>query len=415
MSRRAELVAVVAALVAAAGAVAGGPVTAGDVRAAAELYEQSHPDPYHDVTRARYRAAVTALQRRAPGLEPDELLVELMRLGALPGVRDGHGGIYPLDSGHGRMLHLLPIRLYRFPEGVHVVAEIGRRGLVGDRLVAIAGVPVAEAVRRVNPLVPYDNEWSRDARALQWLLVPEVLHGLGLADSAGGQTLTFAERGGGRRTVRLDPVTRSRWAAAFPDFFHPLVVPGLPWRQAPAYLAERNRPWYTTLLDAGRVAYAAYNVTDSSDALAQELGRLAARPTVERIVLDLRLNPGGNLYTYAPLLALLRSPKVNTPGRLYVLISRSTFSAAALLATELDRSTRATFVGEPTGGSPNLYADPTAQQLPASGWNFLVATRYWQMSTPRDRRLAIMPDRRVEMRLADFLAGRDPVLARALR
>ena len=309
MSRRAALVAVVAALVAAAAAGAGGPGAAGDVRAAAELYEQSHPDPYHDVTRARYRAAVTALQRRAPGLAPDELLVELMRLGALPGVRDGHGGIYPLDSAHGRMLHLLPIRLYRFPEGVHVVAEIGRRGLVGDRLVAIAGVPVAEAIRRVRPLVPYDNDWSRDARALQWLLVTEVLHGLGLADSAGPQTLTFVKRGGGRRTVRLAPVSSSSYSAGFPDLIHPLVVAGLPWRPSPAYLAERNRQWYTALLDDGRVAYAAYNVTDSSDALARELGRLAARPSVERIVLDLRLNPGGNLYTYAPLLALLRSPK----------------------------------------------------------------------------------------------------------
>ncbi len=143
--------------------------------------------------------------------------------------------------------------------------------------------------------------------------------------------------------------------------------------------------------------------------------RLAARPTIERIVLDLRLNPGGNLFTYAPLLTLLRGPSVNRPGRLYVLISRSTFSAAALLATEIDRSTRAIFVGEPTGGSPNLYADPTAANLPASGWNFLVATKYWQMSTPRDPRLAIAPDLRAAMTVADFLAGRDPVLARALR
>ena len=415
MNRRAVLVAVAAALVAAAAAGAGGPGAAGDVRAAAELYEQSHPDPYHDVTRARYRAAVTVLQRRAPRLTPNELLVELMRLGALPGVRDGHGGIYPLDSDHGRTLHLLPIRLYRFPEGVHIVAELGRRGLVGDRVVAIAGVPVAEAIRRVRPLAPYDNEWSRDARALQYLLVTEVLDGLGLAGSAGRQTLVLAKRGGGRRTIQLNPVDAGTYSAAFPDFVHPLVVPGLPWRPAPAYLAERNRQWYTALLDDGRVAYAAYNVTDSSDALARELGQLAARPTVERVVLDLRLNPGGNLFTYAPLLALLRGPNVNKPGRLYVLIGRSTFSAAALLATELDRSTRAIFVGEPTGGSPNLYADPTSQQLPASGWNFLVATKYWEMSTPRDRRLAIAPDHRVEMRFADFLAGRDPVLARALR
>jgi hypothetical protein len=415
MSRPLAVLVALAALVCTAAAGAGGPGAAGDVRAAADLYERSHPAPFHALTRARYRAAVASLERRAARLEPNQLLVELMKLGALPGVRDGHGGVYPLDSAHRRMLHLLPIRLYRFPEGVHVVAEIGRRGLVGDRLVSIAGVPVEEAIRRVRPLVPHDNTWSRDARALQWLLVTEVLEGLGVADSAGRQTVVLAKRGGGRRTVRLDPVTRSSWAAAFPDFFHPLVVPGLPRRPSPAYLAGRNRPSYTTLLENGRVAYAAYNVTSESDQLARELGQLAARPTVERVVLDLRLNPGGDVFTYEALLALLRGPGVNRPGRLYVLIARSTFSAAALLSAELDRSTRAIFVGEPTGGSPNLYADPTGQNLPASGWNFLVATRYWQKSTPRDPRLAISPDLRATMGIADFLAGRDPVLARALR
>ena len=401
------------ACVSVAGAAAPGP--ASDVRAVAQHLESSHPNLFHAVPRQRFRAAVTALEERADELAPDQLLVELMRLGALPGVRDGHGGIYPLDSSHARELHLLPIRLYEFPEGVHVVAEVGRHGLVGDRLVAIAGVPIAEVLRRVRPLVPHDNRWSRDARAMQWLLVTEVLHGLGVTDTAGRQRLTFERRGGGRREIELAPIGRERWSAAFPDFWNPLVVQGLPWRAAPAYLAERNRPWHTALLDRGRAAYAAYNVTQSSSELARELGRLAARPGVRRVILDLRLNPGGDVFTYAPLLTVLRSPKVNRPGRLYVLIARSTFSAAGLLAAELERLTRAVFVGEPTGSAPNLYADPAALRLPANGWNFMAATRYWQKSTANDPRLALRPDLPVALTAADFFAGRDPVLARVLR
>jgi hypothetical protein len=54
-------------------------------------------------------------------------------------------------------------------------------------------------------------------------------------------------------------------------------------------------------------------------------------------------------------------------------------------------------------------------QLPSSGWNLHAPTRYWQKSSPRDRRLAIHPDLPVRLTAADFLAGRDPVLARALR
>jgi C-terminal processing protease CtpA/Prc len=156
-------------------------------------------------------------------------------------------------------------------------------------------------------------------------------------------------------------------------------------------------------------------VTQSSSELARELGRLAGRPGVRRVILDLRLNPGGDVFTYAPLLTVLRSAKVNRPGRLYVLIARSTFSAAGLLAAELERLTRAVFVGEPTGSAPNLYADPAALRLPVSGWNFLAATRYWQKSTANDPRLALRPDLPVALTAADFFAGRDPVLARALR
>jgi len=51
--------------------------------------------------------------------------------------------------------------------------------------------------------------------------------------------------------------------------------------------------------------------------------------------------------------ALLRADKVNRTGRLFVLIGRETFSAAMGLSIELERQTKAIFVGEPTGSSLN--------------------------------------------------------------
>src|SRR4029078_6993622 len=88
---------------------------------------------------------------------------------------------------------------------------------------------------------------------------------------------------------------------------------------------------------------------------------------MRRVVVDVRLNPGGDNHTYAPLLKVLRSKAVNRPGRLVVLISRSTFSAAAHFITELDRKTKAVFVGETSGGAPNLYGDVAPVDLPTAG------------------------------------------------
>jgi C-terminal processing protease CtpA/Prc/outer membrane murein-binding lipoprotein Lpp len=385
-----------------------------DVRAVVAHLEEVHPDPFHDLAAGELRAAADELAARAEDLEPDELLVELMRLSALPGPRDGHGGIYPLDPAHARPLHLYPLRLYRFPEGFHVVGEVGRRGLVGARVVAIDGEPVEEVAARLRPLVPADNAWSARARVAQWLVVAEVLHGAGVA--ATSERATFeVELDGSRREVELEPVPAERWAAAFPDLFVQHVPQGLPRRPAPPYLARRTEPSWAALLADGRVAYAALNVTlGDTFALSERLLELAARPAVERVVLDLRHNPGGDVSTYAPLLDALRSPAIDRPGRLFVLVSRATFSAAQVLCSELERTTDAVFVGEPTGGSPNLYGDPSSRRLPVTGWNVHAATVYWEGSEPGDARLTLEPDLRVPLTAADFFAGRDPVLERAL-
>ena len=85
------------------------------------------------------------------------------------------------------------------------------------------------------------------------------------------------------------------------------------------------------------------------------------------MIVDVRLNPGGDNHTYAPLLAALRAKSVNRPGRLVVLISRSTFSAAQNFITELERKTQVIFVGETSGGSPNLYGDVQHVELPTAG------------------------------------------------
>ncbi len=72
------------------------------------------------------------------------------------------------------------------------------------------------------------------------------------------------------------------------------------------------------------------------------------------MIVDLRLNGGVDNRTYGSLLDVLRRPAIGR--KTIVLIGRSTFSAAANFITEVDLSTRARLLGEPSGGSPNLGA-----------------------------------------------------------
>ena len=136
------------------------------------------------------------------------------------------------------------------------------------------------------------------------------------------------------------------------------------------------------------------------------------RPRVGLVVLDLRLNGGGDNRTYQPLLTSMQ--RLGDTTRLAVLTSRMTFSAAMQLVVELEQTTPATFVGEPTGGSPNQYGDAIVVELPNAGLNAHVATIAWLTAGASDDRLTREPDIPVAHESRAYFADDDPVLNTAI-
>jgi hypothetical protein len=357
--------------------------------------EHEHPRAYRHVTRRRLRSEVDDLARRTRDLGPNELLVQLMRLVALVSPRNGHTGIFPLDPGHRRRLHLYPLRLYEFADGTFVVG--GEH--TGRRLVAISGVPVERVARLVRPLVPYDNESSLRAKVPCFSLVAELLDGLGVGSDVRTRTFTFDGL-----EAELHPIAAREYAAAFDDARGPTMLPR---RASPLYLAQSRRDLWMRRRDD--VLHVGYNSTFAPTAAFARRLAGAARE-IRHVVVDLRLNGGGDNTTYGPLLEVLAS----VPS-LAVLIGRGTFSAAGNFAAEVGLATDAIFVGEPTGGGVNQYGDTLGRRLPATGWNLDVATLYHEKGGPHDQRLTVEPDIHVEPASEDFFAGRDPVLEAATR
>lgn len=380
-----------------------------DLRTLVRHIRSVHPDRWHDITREDFDAAVSALDERLGDLGRDAFMVEAMRLMALLGVRDGHSGIFPTEQTG----HLLPLHLYRFDDGVFVVdATEDHADLVGTEVTRIAGGEIDEVWSAVEPLVPRDNDGSRLARVPQYLVVPEVLHGLGLTqDPSAPIRVTLATDDGGTREVDVEPIAASTYATEF-DLWNPLIPPALPARPgAPSFEHADEFRWVGRLDDA---VYVGYHVTiGETEDLAARIRR-AVGNGAQRVVLDLRFNPGGDNGTYAPLLDALQDPVVDRAGRLLVLIGRSTFSAAGNLATELDVSTSAVFVGERGGFAPNQFGDPSTVTLPNTGIRANVATVFWRFDGTGSERLWIEPDVTVPIRSADYLGGRDLALETAL-
>ena len=162
--------------------------------------------------------------------------------------------------------------------------------------------------------------------------------------------------------------------------------------------------------------YVGFNsVRSPTSAVLRKIERLVRGKGVRRVIVDLRLNGGGDNTTYGSLTALFGSKAVNKRGKLYLLVGRATFSAAANFAAEIDRATRAVFVGEPTGGGVETYGDRFPVLLPTVGWTVHIAARHHERKKSKnDRRLAVAPDVQIDLTSKQYFAGQDPVLERAL-
>src|SRR3954465_6178977 len=380
-----------------------------------------HRNLYQTVSRERFDSAFAALHPRIPRLERHEVIVELARIAALVG--DGHTNIAPTrDSAIG--FRTLPVKLYFFRDGLFIRAADRQHGdLAGAKVIRIGQATPEEAYRRVRALIGQDNEMDARFFAPFLLAMPEVLHALHLSTERDSAEFVV-ERGGRQSIVRLGPRGP---VSLMPSDTDVSWSPDSGWvdmrsSQEPAPLWLRRNPhdeyWLQYLPDSHLVYLQFNKVGDKEGETLEEFSTrlLALLDTVDvrRVALDLRLNRGGNGSLNRPLmLSLIKARKLDQAGSLFVLIGRSTFSAAQFLVNELERYTNALFVGEPSGGKANSYGDSRKITLPHSGITVRVSTLWWQ-EDPRDPREWKAPDIAAELSSSDYRDNVDPALQAVL-
>jgi tetratricopeptide (TPR) repeat protein len=388
-----------------------------DLRFMAREMEKRHRNLYHTVSRASFGRAVASLHQRIPSLARHEIIVELARIAAL--VQDGHTNVAPTrDPQIG--FTALPVKLYFFKDGLFVrAAHRTQAMLAGARVVRIGGMTPDQAYARVRELVGRDNEMDARFFAPFLLTMPEILHALRITSSPDEATFVL-ELGSKRQTVTLRPLGP---ASMMPPDTDISWWPDSAWTDMrplgstpPLWLRENpSTKYWLEYLPADRLVYAQYNqvANKEDESIAQFADRLRALvdsvPNT-RLALDLRLNRGGNGSLNRPLLlSLIKSRNLEGRGKLFVIIGRSTFSAAQFLVNELEQYTDAVFVGEPSGGKANSYGDSRKITLPNSKITVRVSTLWWQ-EDPRDIRPWKGPDVAAELTSQEYARNLDPAL-----
>ena len=399
-----------------------------DVRALAEQVPQMHRSPYNKVSQEELDSAVAVLHAQVPKLKDYEIVVGLTRLVAMIG--DGHTRLTlpqdmavaysrahtatPPPSDSSLFLNHLPVKLALFDDGLFIRETTpDLMHLVGAEVVQIGKSTVNEALEKVRPVVHYDNEMGFKQLAPTFMVVPEFLAALGIAASPEEVMFKLKTRDGQTATITLSPIPQFRQVY----FVGASETSGI---AAPMSQWNRKEKFWFYMLEKEKTLYVQLNECNDKDdeslaAFVAKIERIVTGFPVEKLVLDLRYNPGGNNHLNRSLvLALARSEQINQFGKLYTLIGRETFSAAQMLANDLEYYTNTLFVGEPSGSSPSAYGDSRKMQLPNSKLTIRVSTIYWRDWDGNEKRPWTVPDIPVGYTSKDYLQGRDPALETVL-
>ena len=382
------------------------------MRALGDGIRRIHPNPFWRQPEAEFDASLDAAPEHLATLGDSDARAEVMRLTAKI---DGHTGVYLGEAG----FHLYAVHLYAFGDDIDIIAAPDPT-LFGAKVLSINGVPTAAAAVAVTPYSPFDNAATVQLVVPTLLATPEVLHAAGVIGDVDVPHYLVRLVDGTERTIDPGRLSWDEFTATDPRPIGMTKIASVP------SLARIDEPFWTTVLDhrspsGGDTLYLQYNEvvrqsgSRSIDQLARDIETTLSTGTVTRLIIDLRYNPGGNDLTYPPLLRVVTThPALSRPGSLVVLIGRQSFSAAVLFAAELDEQTNAVFVGEATGGSPSIYANPRPLKLPNSTIVVEVSSKFFVAGGSDDHRDAIVPDIAAMSGLDDLLAGRDPVLDAAL-
>jgi len=383
--------------------------------------------PFAEVSEPEFDAALAKLADDVPTLSDLQILAGIMKL--LRPLGDGHAFVRPAEDDTDKRLGL-PVKFYLFAEGMFITAAIPEhRRLLGAQVLAVGGHAVDQALAAVDPLISRDN-----SQQVRWI-GPEVLrwtplmHALGLIDDPGQAELTLRYPDGTTGTVVVYSV------AVGPDDYPGVAPPPSPTRPRPAgwislpdsvdapmplYLRNSDVPYWFEYLSEPGVVYFQFNGVgdqprESIAAFSERLFTFIEQHQVNKLVIDLRWNGGGNTNLVQPLLhRVIGCTKINQPGGLFVIIGRGTFSAAQNTTTALERETNAIFVGEPSGSRPNFIGETIPFTLPYSKLSVNAADLYWQTSWPMDYRPWIAPELYAPPSFEAYSQNRDPAMEAVL-
>jgi len=384
-----------------------------------QLIHSKYTNLFYNVTAVQFDNAVASLDKKIGKLSDMELKVEFAKLVAL--FKVGHTNVRP-RTGNGNNLspwvHQVPVRFYLFSDGLYIKnIDAKYKEAAGGKVIRIGNTDVAVALEKIRPAIAFENEQGFRDMIQYYLNLPEFLQATGIINETGKVAITY-QKNGAEKTIVVPaenlpaatghgPDMTANWTDAYD---------GASTGNYPLWMKEPGKLRYFEYLKDSKTVYVRHSAVqdEPNETIAEffaKVFRFVDSNEVDKFILDIRLNGGGNNYLNKSVITgIVQAKKINQRGHLFIITGRATFSAAQNLTNELEKYSEAVFVGEPTSENVNFFGDTRTEILPNSQLNINLSWLWWQNLDPRDKRQWTAPQLAAELSSDDYKKGIDPAM-----
>lgn len=389
-----------------------------DIHYLQNQYKKYHPDPFYLCSEEEFDQKIDWLCQHVESLSDNDIFFELSAI--LAGMGDIHTNISLPDSFYD---DLFPIGVSYFGGRLYLRSYLKGyeqfEPYLLREIVAVNGVDISYLEQKFESIINPDNTWVSRETFCTHYFIPAFFDwaGCGYQD---GYTFQILDENQQVQSVEVPFVSRVEYEAT------PKVYP-----KSWVYLFDMEDENWTEYREGDNGGYVYMNLAQM-DSLAeshyQELFEktadlLEAHPECNKLVIDLRNNPGGFLRVHNYLHEDVQIIKALSLDQTYVLIGGYTMSAATTCVSLFKEELNAITVGEPAGQFTSFfYYRPTIKiVLPQSQLSISVSTDWYEGDNfagavyDEDGRLyewenTILPDVYIHQDIEDIRQGKNSAL-----
>lgn len=379
-----------------------------DLRSLSAIIKIKHKNAFHFCSEERFDKAVNDLNKQIPSLEPHQVLTGFVRISAMIG--DGHTLVIPY-----RHFSYFPVLLFWFGNDLRIINTTAEyKDVLGCKIVKIDGMDIKEAAGKTDSLTPQnENKYLLLNYSQFWLRTADVLHALGITKQKTQAIFTVQDDAGNEKQILFKAVSSAQYKELKSGMLSA-------YSSVPAFITLNNYPIPSTddpapryeIINNGKALCIYFYTYPADKNVLKEFSKNIRKEIEEKkintLIIDVRQNAGGDFTKGYILIDELEKTGIHQTGKVYVITSRRTFSAAMCNAADFKKKLNATIVGEPPSNRPNGYSESGIYSLPHSKIMQVVSIKYYTYQEEDTPELKV--DKLIVPDFILYKAGRDPVM-----